>query len=126
MRVNNNQRTKGQKLGSSKISLYLRIGTFQDTRNPEKELNVKSPLGEILFADVIQKINRSDGKTQDLVLVLTTGPQIFLLSTDSLKVKYKIQPKDINSILMSPYCDGTCAIKISSETGKEMVNKWYL
>ena len=84
-------------------------------------MNVKSPLGEILFADVIQKINRSDGKTQDLVLVLTTGPQIFLLSTDSLKVKYKIQPKDINSILMSPYCDGTCAIKISSETGKEMV-----
>ena len=85
-------------------------------------MNVKSPLGEILFADVIQKINRSDGKTQDLVLVLTTGPQIFLLSTDSLKVKYKIQPKDINSILMSPYCDGTCAIKISSETGKEMVD----
>ena len=87
---------------------------------------MKSPLGDILFADVIQKINRSDGKTQELILVLTSGPQIFLLSSDSLKIKYKIQPKDIDSILMSPYCDGTCAIKISSDTGKEMVKIIYL
>jgi len=88
------------------------------TEKKWEELNVKTPLGDILFADIIQKVNRSDGKTQDMILVLTSGPQVFLLAPDTLKIKTKIETKDIESILMSPYCDGTCALKIRTDRGK--------
>ena len=88
------------------------------TEKKWEELNIKTPLGTILFADIIQKVNRTDGKTQDMVLVLTTNLQIYLLAPDTLKVKSKIETKDIEAILMSPFCDGTCGLKIRADRGK--------
>lgn len=103
----------------SQLSLIYRSDYINlQTEKKWEELNVKTPLGEILFADVIQKVNRSDGKTQEMILALTSGPQIFLLDPNSLKVKSKIETKDIESIFMSPYCDGTCALKIRTDKGK--------
>ena len=47
-----------------------------------------------LFCDVVQKINRTDCKSQDLVVVLIDS-HLLLLYADSLKLKSKMEIKDI-------------------------------
>ena len=113
--------------------------------NSEKkweDLNTKNLFGDILFADLMQKVNRKDGKvgvgiylasrakrafqkleitkcqklhfqTQEVIVVLTSA--VSILSADSLKLKSTIEVKNIHSICMSPYDDGVCTLRVKQD-----------
>jgi len=76
-------------------------------------LNTKNLFGDILFADLMQKVNRKDGKTQEVIVVLTSA--VSILSADSLKLKSTIEVKNIHSICMSPYDDGVCTLRVKQD-----------
>ena len=56
--------------------------------------SLKTNESDPLFCDVVQKINRTDCKSQDLVVVLIDS-HLLLLYADSLKLKSKMEIKDI-------------------------------
>ena len=62
-------------------------------------VNVKTNKSDPLFCDVVQKINRTDCKSQDLVVVLIDS-HLLLLYADSLKLKSKMEIKDITGRIL--------------------------
>ncbi|CAG5086005.1 Oidioi.mRNA.OKI2018_I69.PAR.g11082.t2.cds [Oikopleura dioica] len=97
------------KVECAEIADYINL----NSEKKWEDLSTKNLFGDILFADIMQKVNRKDGKTQEVIVVLTSA--VSILAADSLKLKSTIEVKNIHSICMSPYDDGVCTLRVKQD-----------
>jgi len=66
----------------------------------------------IIWADNVQKLNRSDGKGVPMVLVVT-GTSFMVLDPKTLALKYRVELKDLKQISLSNFSDNIFIMHIN-------------
>ncbi|XP_033098129.1 unconventional myosin-Ib-like isoform X2 [Anneissia japonica] len=84
------------------------------------KLAVQTNDQKIIFADVVDKVNRNNGKITHTLLVLSSK-SFLVMDQKSLLTKYRIPLTEITSITCSPYSDGVFVVHVTK--GGEFTKK---
>ncbi|KAK3106305.1 hypothetical protein FSP39_017437 [Pinctada imbricata] len=98
---------KGKKESYAKTVPVPFRGDYQNLRQSPKWKKLSQQLpgdGHIVFADIIKKVNRANGKTVDHLLVLSTQT-LLILDHNTMMIKYKFQVTELGPISLSPHSD---------------------
>ncbi|XP_022087036.1 unconventional myosin-Ib-like [Acanthaster planci] len=74
----------------------------------------------VVFADVINKINRGNGKMHSQLFVLTTS-SFLMMDQKTLALKSRVPLADVAGFTVSPYCDGFVVLHLKK--GSEHTKK---
>ncbi|XP_071942149.1 unconventional myosin-Ib-like isoform X2 [Antedon mediterranea] len=103
------------------ISVQFR-GDYVRLRNNTKysKIAVQTEDQKIHFADVVDKVNRNNGKTTHTLLVLSSK-SFLIMDQKTLAIKYRIPLNEITRITCSPYSDGVFVVHVTK--GGEFTKK---
>ncbi|XP_037946319.1 unconventional myosin-Ib [Teleopsis dalmanni] len=97
------------------------VGDYVRLRhNPQwKKICIETNDQYVVFADIINKITRSNGKFVPILLVLSTS-SLLLLDQRTLQVKYRVPASEIYRMSLSPYLDDIAVFHVkASEFGRK-------
>ena len=100
-----------------KISYYSTVahpflGEYVYIRRNEKFKRL-APEMHVVFADIVNKVSRTSGKSVLKLLVVSTSG-ILVLDHRTLDIKYRIEVEEIQRISLSPFADDLAIIHVSS------------
>ncbi|CAK9290947.1 unnamed protein product, partial [Gordionus sp. m RMFG-2023] len=104
---------KDKKLSYARSVPHIFCGDYIKLRQNPKWLKMSHETYEhyIVFADIVHKINRSDGSFVQKLLVVTTKG-LLIIDYRTLEAKYIIPAFEIIQISLSPFSDGIVAFNI--------------
>ncbi|XP_045467548.1 unconventional myosin-Ia [Harmonia axyridis] len=78
-----------------------------------KKLSLESNDQYVVFADIINKIARTNGKFVPILLVISTRSML-ILDQRTLQIKYRVPATEIYKMSLSPYSDDVAVIHVKS------------
>ncbi|XP_061180865.1 unconventional myosin-Ib-like [Saccostrea echinata] len=116
---------KDKKEGYSKTVPKPFKGDYQNILANEKwkKLQRQNPEdNHIVFADVVQKVHRANGKSVERLLVISSQ-NLILIEHHSMMMKYRIPITDISAMSVSPHPDNTIVFHIQRHENGDGLSK---